>query len=132
MADMAHDSTHTARTRHHGESETFNGRTGTVIVLPNRALPGMYYVVYRIYQEYNAVTRQWLELADATAHFPDGKSMGSSGRVTDYKTMLELQEAYRAYWRRQRAYELQQPDAHLEQAYEDRVSGSNAWFEDEE
>lgn len=128
MPDTVSDSTRAERTRHHGEFETFNGRTGTVIVLPNRAFPGVYFIVYRIYKEYNRLTRQWLELADTTAHFSDGTCIG---RVGDYKTMLELTEAYRAYWRRQREYELQQPDAHLEQDYEDRVSGSNVWFEDE-
>ena len=67
-------------------------RTGIIVEPPfSPVIPGTTYEVYRVGKRYNALTRQWIVIAEAVAHVP---GMEQPVVVGDYKTMMALAEAY--------------------------------------
>jgi hypothetical protein len=67
-------------------------RTGIIVQPPfSPVIPGTTYEVYCVDKRYNALTRQWIAVAEAVAHVPGLKQPLA---VCDYKTMMALAEAY--------------------------------------
>jgi hypothetical protein len=67
-------------------------RTGIIVPPPfNPVILGTTYEVYRVGKRFNAITRQWLAVAEAVAHVPGLKQPLA---VCDYKTMMALADAY--------------------------------------